>query len=399
MLSQQMQLPNLAAQDDCLGCMACVDICKTHAISPLSGQDGHLYVKIDPDKCVHCRACEKLCSNVRSQYGENTLSKSEIYAGWACRDDFRAKATSGGIFAALAQAVIDDGGVVVGAYLDGTTCYQRLIHTREEIFDLQGSKYVSSTMTGIYQQIAQELENKTVLFSGVGCQCAAVLAYFANHKKKDNLITVDLVCGGFPSRILVDKFLEQNQDITAIRSFRTKARYELKVCDSSREYVYSKKSLPLHGFNCGMTNRYNCYHCQFACAHRRTDITIGDLWNDSVMKGEHEKGISMIIVHSPRGKQWLQRAQITYQGISWEDALIKNRRTVCGKQHMFMPRKYLVYAAEKMPYSDFVKLYCIDMKPRDIFLFLFRIYRYLVMRLKARRDKKTILRLVHNSKG
>ena len=88
---------------------------------------------------------------------------------------------------------------------------------------------MSSSMDGIYKIIEQNIDKGIVLFSGVGCQCAGVLAYFEKHRSKNNLYTVDLVCGGAPSRLLLDKFYEHYPDIERIVSFREKDKYVLKV--------------------------------------------------------------------------------------------------------------------------------------------------------------------------
>ena len=63
-------------------------------------------------------------------------------------------------------------------------------------------------MNDIYKKIEERICNGLVLFTGTGCQCAGVIAYFRNNKYKNNLITLDLVCGGYPSKILIDKFYD-----------------------------------------------------------------------------------------------------------------------------------------------------------------------------------------------
>lgn len=373
-------IPQLASKKDCTACLACVSSCPQKAIAPYLDSDGHVYVKIDKEKCIGCKRCEVVCKNSRNCYGNNNLFESKIYAAWAENEDIRKNSTSGGIFAALAKRVIERGGKVVGAHLENRECKHIIISKVEDIIKLQGSKYLSSSMHEIYEKIEKELSKGLVLFSGTGCQCAGVIAYFQNKKYKDNLITVDIVCGGYPSRILIDKFYENNNDVDEIISFRSKDKYMLKVLKNNKIVDIKEKNLPLHGFNCELTNRYNCYNCQFAKAHRKTDITIGDLWNYNILKEEHSKGISTVIVHSKIGEELLLDSDIILRSIKWEDSINYCKRIVWGKTPIFLPRKKLSKKSEKMSYNRFKKLYCIDMKISDIDLFVFRLYRFAIMK-------------------
>lgn len=384
----------LASVKDCVGCFACVNTCKKNAIKVTENCDGHYYTEIIKNQCIGCGQCEKVCKKVLMEIGDDDLSKSEVFSAWARNDLYRKNGTSGGIFAALAQKIIESGGCVAGAYFDGKECKHIIVYNIDELIKLQGSKYVTSSMMDIYDEIARNLEKGPVLFSGVGCQCAAVIAYFENSIYKKNLYTVDLVCGGTPSKILLDKFFDQNIDIDKIVSFRSKDKYELIVKRGNKSYKYSGRSLPLDGFNCGMTNRFACYDCKYAHGHRTTDITIGDLWDYSVLPEEHSKGISMAIVHNKRGLNLLSESDIEIKKISWEQALLKNKRTVYGHQHIFLPRVKLAKNSISMDSNRFNKLYCINMTFRDVDLMIFRIYRYIIMRFIDIRAKKYIKRII-----
>ena len=372
--------PVLAEEHDCTGCMACLSSCPVNAIQSRKGDDGHNYVEIDEDKCIGCKKCEKICQLSLSNYGDNDIRKSVVYAAWNTNSLDRLNSTSGGIFSAIAKTVLANQGAVVGATLEGRQCKHILISKVDDIYKLQGSKYMASSMEGIYNVIEEELCKGIVLFTGVGCQCAGVLAYFDKHKYRKNLITVDLVCGGAPSKILLDKYYLNNLDVEKIISFRNKDKYTLRIVKNGEIVNDNSKNLPLHGFNCDLTSRFSCYHCQFACAHRKTDLTIGDLWNYNIYKDEHEKGISTIIIHTEAGKNLVDNSNVELHQIKWKDCLCYCRRIVSGEGHIFRPRRNLARNAKNMPYENFVKLYCISMKPRDCILFVFRIYRFIVNR-------------------
>jgi len=386
----------LATKKECMGCLACVEACPVGAIESFNECDGHIYVRIDNNKCINCKKCEVVCTKARNMFGDNQLSKSDIFGAWSNDIFERKNGTSGGIFAAFARCVIENHGCVVGAAYDGTICKHIIIDKVEDIRKLQGSKYMQSSMQGIYKLIKEKLKDGDVLFSGLGCQCAGVLSYFNGSKLKYNLYTMDLVCGGMPSSILLEKFYKEHKEISNIVSFRTKDKYELKVKKNQMEEVLKERNLPLDGFNCGLTNRYSCYDCQFACAHRKTDFTIGDLWNYDILPNEHRKGVSMLIVHSDKGRNLVRKTDISYEPISWKETLVKNKRIVCGKQRVFFPRKRLERNASSYSYEKFRKLYAIAMKPKDVGMFIFRLYRYLVLRYDFWKNKRYINSLMKN---
>ena len=391
-LSKAKILPKLASEYECTACLACESICPKQAIEHYVAEDGHVYVSIQQNKCVGCLKCQRVCEKSRACYGVNNFSSSKVYSAWTTNDDDRANATSGGVFASLARTVLESGGCVIGAELNGFECKHTAIYSGNDIHRLQGSKYMASSMEDVYKIIFEELPHRDVLFSGVGCQCAGVLAFFDKFETDYRLYTVDLICGGMPSRILIDKFRDQYSDVKGFVSFRTKDKYELRVKTDEGEEVIKEKSLPLHGFNCGLTNRYSCYSCQFAKAQRKTDITIGDLWDYTQYPDEHKNGISMVIVHSGEGESLVKESKIKRNPIEWKGTLLHNKRTVCGKQIVYWPRKHLTSNAKKMNYEQFLKLYAITMPPSDLWLFLFRIYRYLREKIIGKRNARKIIR-------
>ena len=61
-------------------------------------------------------------------------------------------------------------------------------------------------MDACYKKAAQFLKDgKKVLFSGTPCQIAALENYIKSEALKKNLLTVEVVCEGFPSPILLRK--------------------------------------------------------------------------------------------------------------------------------------------------------------------------------------------------
>lgn len=98
-------------KEDCCGCTACMNICPVKAITMVPDEEGFLYPFIDEEKCIHCNMCRKTCDFVKS-HDWQFMKQPEAYAVKMKSDKERAASQSGGMFAALSEAVLDMGGVV-----------------------------------------------------------------------------------------------------------------------------------------------------------------------------------------------------------------------------------------------------------------------------------------------
>lgn len=331
-----MNRPVLADRYHCTGCLACIDVCPVGALSKRYDEDCCLTYQVNDDACIHCGLCEKTCPSVSGyRYGDDKIKDSQLFVGWTFDAILRKKSSSGGIFAALAKVVIENGGAAVGASLSGYTINHIVIDKVEDICKLQGSKYAQSVTLGIYKQTRELLkQGRTVLFSGLGCQVAGLLSFLGDKFDKSNLLTVDLVCGGVPSSFLVQQFeRECKEEYPAIHYFRRKQTYEFAVEDKtgqSHVIPLSEKPLPLCGFYTELANRYSCYDCQFAYVHRKADMTIADFWGDDKYPGQHQQGVSAIVVHSTKGLEWVKRAEVEFHDAEWSTFLTHNHRMVDG---------------------------------------------------------------------
>lgn len=388
-----MRLPSLANKEICTGCLACLDACNKQAISMHYGDDGHIYVSVDSDKCVGCLRCEKICTDMHSGHYGNNDKTSLPLAAYNKKQEFYDKATSGGVFPTLADAFIKNGGVVYGAaYTDGIHVAHKRICKAEEIQLLQGSKYIQSNLQGIYRQIDNDLKSgiKT-LFVGTGCQVASVLSYFSHHRNASLLYTIDLVCGGVPSLLLLESFAKNHDDFSKVGAFRNKERYVFSYVKKDGDVVICHKALPLDGFKSCLTNRYSCYDCEFTGLHRKSDWTIGDYWGD-------KSGItrSLCLCHTERARQIIADAQdVESETIDWQFA-VNNPRLVNGKAPFDnrIERKTMGWAFKHLSYKTLVKIYGSEVKKHDVLWFLYKIYKYIRFKRYFTRSKRIVYNVV-----
>lgn len=190
----------------CCGCAACVQICPKQCISLSEDKEGFLYPTVNHDLCIECGKCEQVCPELHSFEAHEPL---KVYAASHSDEAVRAASSSGGIFTLLAEAVINDGGVVFGARFDSDwSVVHDFTETHEGLQAFRGSKYLQSRIGNTYRQAEKFLKaGRKVLFSGTPCQIAGLKRYL--HKDYENLLAVDFVCHGVPSPLVWKKYLEE----------------------------------------------------------------------------------------------------------------------------------------------------------------------------------------------
>lgn len=320
----------LASSTECTGCMACIDSCSHQALRSIIDPNGYYQIDFDTNKCVECGLCTRTCPVLSPP--RKSIEGSRPYAAWSTHQILRKKSASGGAFSAIASAILQEGGVVYGAAIEGFEIRHKRIERVEDLPPLLGSKYQQSIMTEVYKSIRQDLKNgRKVLFCGMACQVAG-LKNFLGKRNTDNLYTIDTICGGL-STMLPMLQLKQSGEYAGIVSFRDKEngwqskgfRYALKMqkTDGSIENL-GLDNLVLNTFSSKLLKRSSCLDCQFTGNNRYSDCTIGDFWGDEKFKEQHTKGVSVLVLHHERLRSWLQKSQLHLSPIQYEDFLPHN---------------------------------------------------------------------------
>ena len=334
------QVNTVCDQDQCVGCMACVDLCPRQAISIIDSRYAYNAV-IDNTKCIHCNACFKYCQNNNRQ--ELVYPKS-WYQGWINDPSLRGRSSSGGAAKALSLQFIKEGGVVVSCYFEKGKFIFETAESAEELDKFTGSKYVKSNPTGVYIAIKNLLkQDRKVLFIGLPCQVGAIKTVFGD---KENLYTVDLICHGTPSPELLRDYLASHHinlsDLESI-SFRHKEVFGLEQNQKPLSQPGSCDDYLL-AFLCSLDYTNNCYECKYAGINRGSDITIGDSWGSELPKDEQKKGISLILCQSIKGEQLLKRSDMKLLSVDLDRAVSVNdqlrKPSVKSEKHDLFFKKY-----------------------------------------------------------
>ena len=324
----------LASPITCTACMACVDSCHHGALSVSIDRDGFYYIETHQDKCVECGLCSRVCPVLAPPLVDrDRIQLSKPYAAWCTDDALRSQSASGGAFAALAKAFLEKGAVVYGAAVSGFEVRHCMIETEADLPLLLGSKYQQSRMDGAYRQVRDDLrKGRKVLYSGLSCQVAGVMN-FVGEKLRENLFTVDTICGGI-STMLPMMQMQSLENYASIHSFRNKDngwrstgyKYALKM---SRQDGTIKDlgmdNMVLRCFCHKETKRTSCLDCLFNGFHRQSDATIGDFWGDTRFPEQHAHGLSVLVTHSERLNHAGAMAYLHTEPITWQELIARNQ--------------------------------------------------------------------------
>lgn len=410
---KKSDFPLLASKKKCTGCLVCVDACRIGAISAIIGNDGHLYPKVDLHKCLDCGSCTKYCPIISGFDYHSEKDISQPYAAWANDEGLRIRSSSGGIFPSIAKNIINEGGFVVGAVIDGLSVKHILTNRFQDVSFMQGSKYLQSNPAGVYRTIQNKLENsKTVLFSGLPCQNAALINSLGNSDYFKNLYTIDLVCGGVPSRNLVNQFNKmRNYQLADLISFRNKINgWKSRNYEHSLSYKLTdgtiveneRDNLIIKGFLCGLTNRYSCFACPYAIPNRKSDLTLADFWGIEDFKEQHYNGVSLVITHSEKGEKLLINSNICFQKTSWQKSIPLNPRIVCGERpfHKYHPARYwLSFIFRFFRVDNIKRIYAWGISNKDVIWLPYKLFNFIGNKINVFYNNKALSHFLQKTKN
>lgn len=328
---------SLVKKDVCTGCSACYNSCSFNAISMESDKEGFLYPLIDIKKCTSCGVCYKICPAKDEIDKDNEIIK--VYAG-QCKDkDLLMRSSSGGIFASIANYILESEGVVFGCCQDDKFNIKHIsIKNKDELYKLQGSKYIQSDVGKTYYEAKQYLlDNKLVLYCGTPCQIDGLKCYL--DKKYYNLITIDLVCHGITNNKLFKDYIDFYEIRNSIKITEYKFRHKdkknlyyhglmtfVKNNRIRKKRLLNNRDLYSYLYIYGYNHRLSCGKCKYASIYRNSDLTIGDYWGLETVHPELDgtKGFSVILVNTKYGENLISKADINIYNSSVDKAIKRN---------------------------------------------------------------------------
>jgi len=325
---------------NCSGCTACMNLCPNNAIIMAVDNEGFSYPQINETKCSQCGLCRKICPFHENYNVDGNYNTPKVYAVKHVDEDVRISSTSGGMFTALSDLVLEKNGVVYGAVFDEhfRVCHHKA-ESKAERDKMKGSKYVQSDLNHIFLDIKNELNNgKYVLFTGTPCQVAGLKAFF-NNAPSEKLILCDLICHGTPSPLIWKEYISllKKKKKSNLKYFKFrdkgkgwhKSRLYAEFDDGSK--LYDEPLIKLYNsiFYQHVALRPSCHHCVFTNLKRPSDITIGDFWGIEKYKQRFDdnKGVSLVLINTEKGEDIFQklRNNLIYETSSVEECVQQQR--------------------------------------------------------------------------
>ena len=352
------------SNEECCGCGACMSVCPRSAIVMVEDKTGFRYPHVNGDICIHCDLCRNTCEFTSGKkYGK----PSKVCWGFKHSDKGVLNTSrSGGAFYAVAETVIQHGGIVWGAALCEDFVVRHIhVSTYDGLRKLQGSKYVQSDTEGVYPFVLSQLKaGKCVLFSGTACQIAGLNGYlYTKRINTQNLVTCDIVCQGVPSPKLF------REHIAYLKEKYDAELSDFNFRDSSRiGWEGHEESYVLNGrkkhFSREWSNYYyyymreSCFICPFAGMNRPADITLADFWGvkEHYPQFYSDRGNSLVLINTDKGARIFSEAKKNADTIEVEIEKVLQPR-LCSPSKK--PENYEQYWKEyyEMGYQKCLKLY------------------------------------------
>lgn len=329
----------------CCGCTACVSICPQNCLEMVADAEGFLEPKLNDNKCIDCGLCNKICPVLNPV--EEKIVEQHGFIVQHLDAQVRRESTSGGAFSAIAESIINDGGIVYGAvYGEDFTVKHVGITDKSEIWRFRNSKYVQSFLGDTFRDIRSYLINGVkVCFSGTPCQIEGLRAFL--QKDYSNLLLVDVVCHGIGSPLIWRKYLELFKDKMPEQIFFRWKHYGYKYSTMSffankEEFYYGgvESDPMLRAYFSNNCDRLTCYDCPFKKRYRIADITIWDCFQPRYFDRSFDDdcGTTAVLIHSGKGmKEFssiLANKQLKYMVVDTNELVLGNNEMInsvkCG---------------------------------------------------------------------
>ena len=340
-------IAEICSEGNCFGCALCESLCPKGAIK-IEIREG-FYRPTILESCVSCGRCINCCPANNEKQGQKNNIPEKAYAAW-CKDrSIHHLSSSGGLAYRLAYEFICNGGSVAGVWFNPRQqiVEHRLFDNTNDLLYMRGSRYVNSSKTGIYKEVAEKIKEKNVLFIGVPCEVFAIKQFISRIQHDHQLFCIDLLChGGASPRCLQDHItaISRGRQVGDVSFRGGKYDCSFTVWGSDRKKMYSVGQFTDPYFLMFMKRviyQKACYNCAYAGSERVGDITLGDFWglDKEIEKQTDIRGINLLFINTAAGEKLIEtvKSDIMLMSRPIEEAISGNDTLRAPTQK---PREY-----------------------------------------------------------
>lgn len=318
---------DIAAWRLCIGCGACTYICPENKIKLVDVINDGIRPDFDSEDCADCEECMKVClgygtihnhlngtSGLIPELKEEWGPVLEIWEGYAIDNDIRYNGSSGGLASALALYCLEKEGMH-GVLHTGSnekkpwmnkTVFSR---KRAEILDRTGSRYSPASPCDGLGKI--ESAPSQCVFIGKPCDVTGLRKAQSLRPELDKKtgVAIGIFCAGTPStQGTLDLLKNLNINPEEVEEIRYRGKgwpgmFAVRL-KGNKEPILKMPYMDSWGF-VQKYRPYRCYLCPDGTSEF-ADISCGDPWYREIKEGE--KGYSLVLVRTERGREILQGA-------------------------------------------------------------------------------------------
>lgn len=303
----------------CLGCGACAYVCPEGQVQLIDVLDSGIR-PIVSSGCRQCGTCLRYCPGASTSHDAHQMTDKrwgpllELWEGFAANPEVRFMGSSGGLCSALSMYCMDEkhvGGVLhIGADQCAPWKNKTYLSTRPaEILERTGSRYAPASPCDGLAMI--ETADRPCVFVGKPCDVAGLRMA---QKAKPELISsthlaIGFFCAGTPStRGTLDLLKHHNINPESLAELRYRGMGWPGMATVRRKGESEPGLRMTYSDSWGFLQKYRplrCYLCPDLTAEF-ADISVGDPWYRE--SGENDKGSSLILVRTEKGRDILHQA-------------------------------------------------------------------------------------------
>jgi len=292
----------------CVGCCSCCNICPVNAIKMDLDEQGFSVFSIDRFICISCGECAEVCPQINPVFDND--HEPQCYSVKS-NDPALGEYLFGGALSLLCNSIVSKGGFVCGPIFDlDMNVVFKITDNISELKGMQETRYAPNDMGNVHKMIREKLNlNRPVMFIGRPCQVAGIRNFVGKNK---NLITVDLLCEGLPSKGLYRQYLKEISDGKEIKNMQFHLPGHpiestlIKFKDGSEKI--QPKDPYVNAFLNDLIKYDTCAECIYADTPRTGDISIGDLRKTDANDAELPQNIGCVILNNSIGKTLFDRS-------------------------------------------------------------------------------------------
>jgi len=320
-------LNDIVAWRLCLGCGACAYICKNHFVELRNVPNQGIRPFMLSDQCGTCSDCIQVCpgystpgfSNPEASEKHQQLNEKgwgpiiEIWEGYATDPEVRYHGSSGGAATAIAVYCLEKlnmhGALHIGSNQEHPLKNEVFMSKNyAELLSRTGSRYSPASPCSGLDRI--ESAPSPCVFIGKPCdvtgfQMAGKLRPGLQDK---NGLSIGTFCAGTPSSLgMIELLKKMSISPDTVEDIRYRGKgwpglFTVHLKDGVRSI--QKTYMEAWGF-LQKFRPFRCYLCPDGTA-AYADISCGDPWYRTI--GENEKGYSLVIVRTQKGREILKGA-------------------------------------------------------------------------------------------